>query len=209
MQSGRVLIAALTGAALLAGAGTGAGAQTTAPATTAPLPPIMTMAPRPQPTTPDPAPAPSPVPDTPAPATAAPAPTAAPASTAPVPVSPSLAPVHTMAPRPLPSGLANPPGSFALAARGLKAARTATGYVVSGQAEVKDGCQAARFASSTLTIYPPQLNLVQYRRSTSMGVMCTQMVRWVAARSLPVTSAKPPPFVTVRTAAGVTRVPIR
>ncbi len=218
MQSGRFVIAALAGAALLVGAGTVVGAQTTAPATTAPLPAVMTMAPMPQPTTPGPVPAPSPVPDTTAPATAAPAPTAAPASTAPVPgspslapvpVSPSLAPVHTMAPRPVPSGLANPPTSFALAARGLKAARTRTGYVVSGQAEVRDGCQAARFASSTLTIYPPQLNLVQYRRPTSMGMMCTQMVRWIAARSLPVTSTKPPPFVTVRTAAGVTRVPIR
>ncbi len=99
------------------------------------------------------------------------------------------------------------PGSPAMSARSLQAHRTATGYVLSGQAEVKDGCQAARFDPSRLTIYPPQFDLVQYRNPANRGVMCTQLVRWVPA-SRTVTSAKPPPFVTVRTAAGTKRVPI-
>jgi hypothetical protein len=38
--------------------------------------------------------------------------------------------------------------------------------------------------------------------------MCTQLVHWVTA-SRTVTTPKPPPAVTVRTATGTTRVPVR
>jgi hypothetical protein len=141
------------------------------------------------------------------------------------PESVPLAPVHTMAPRPLPSDGAAPggtppggtgpnldpnavPGRPVTNVRALAAHRTATGYVLGGQAQVSDGCQAARFDAVGRAASPSAFALVQYRNPANRGVMCTQMVRWVPA-SRTVTTAKPPTFVTVRTAAGTKRVPVR
>ena len=100
-------------------------------------------------------------------------------------------------------------GVLALDARQLRARRTAAGYTLTGQAQVKDACQAARFDPSLLTIFPPQFNLVQFRRPGTMAMLCIQRLIWVTAQPRIVTSAKPPAFVTVRTQKGVTRVPIR
>jgi hypothetical protein len=100
-------------------------------------------------------------------------------------------------------------GVLALDARGLRARRTATGYVLTGEALVNDPCQAARFDPSLLTIHPPQFNLDQFRRPDRKGFMCIQKLAWVTAPAWTVTIAKPPAYVTVRTKAGVTRVPIR
>ncbi len=100
-------------------------------------------------------------------------------------------------------------GVLALDARHLRARRTAAGYTLTGQAQVKDACQAARFDPSLLTIFPPQFNLVQFRRPGTMGVLCIQKLIWVIAQPRMVTSAHPPAFVTVRTQKGVTRVPVR
>jgi hypothetical protein len=136
-----------------------------------------------------------------------------------------LAPVHTMAPRPLSSGGTAPggtppggtgpnldpntaPGRPVTNVRALAAHRTATGYVLSGQAQVSDGCQAARFDAVGQAAGPSAFAIVQYRNPRNAGMMCTQMVRWVSA-SRTVTSAKPPASVTVRTAAGTQRVPVR
>jgi hypothetical protein len=112
----------------------------------------------------------------------------------------------TVGPIASPAGV---PGTLALDARGLRARRTAAGYTLSGQALVKDACQAARFDPSLLTIFPPQLNLVQFRRPGTMGMLCIMRVIWVTAQPRTVTSAHPPAYVTVRTQKGVTRVPIR
>lgn len=211
------LIAALLGAAAFGAGAVGAQAQTSAP--------VMTMAPMPAPATPASAPLPRPGANA---DTAPPVPGAPPASTA-SPAGPEasapLPPVHTMAPRPLSSGgmapggtsggLTGPgsnpstvPGSPALNARLVVAHRTATGYVLSGQAQVKDGCQAARFDATGQAPSRSAFTLVQYRNPANRGVMCTQMVRWVPA-SRTVTSAKPPAVVTVRTAAGTKRIAVR
>ena len=99
-------------------------------------------------------------------------------------------------------------GVLALDAHSLRARRTPTGYALTGQALVNDPCYAARFDPSLLTIYPPQLNLDQFRRPDRMGMMCIQTLAWVTVQPRTVTSAKPPPYVTVRTKKGVTRVPI-
>ncbi|MEA2665327.1 MAG: hypothetical protein QOI11_2271 [Candidatus Eremiobacteraeota bacterium] len=210
-------ISALAGAVALGAAVGAAQAQTS--------PPVMTMAPLPaSPATPVSAPVPRPGAnaDTPPPAVPGTAPSA-PAGPAGPETSAPLPPVHTMAPRPLPSGGTAPggtapgapnldpntvPGSPAMSARALRAHRTAGGYVLSGEAQVQDGCQAARFDPAAQSANPAQFTLVQYRNPANRGVMCTQMVRWVPA-SRTVTTAKPPAAVTVRTAAGTKRIPVR
>jgi hypothetical protein len=126
-----------------------------------------------------------------------------------------------MAPRPLPSGGTAPggtgpnlnpstvPGRPVSNARTLAAHRTATGYVLSGQAQVSDGCQAARFDAVGKAASPSAFTLVQYRDPRDVGVMCTMLVHWVTATPRTVTTAKPPASVTVRTATGTNRVPVR
>jgi len=99
-------------------------------------------------------------------------------------------------------------GPLALDARYLKGTRTATGYRLTGQAEVKDACTAARFSQFLGNIFPPQFNLVQYRRPGTQGLLCAPRLTWVTAQPLNVTSAAPPRYVTVRTQKGVPRVPI-
>jgi hypothetical protein len=99
-------------------------------------------------------------------------------------------------------------GMLAIDARSLHARRTRTGYTLTGQAQVKDACQAARFDPSLLTIYPPQFNLDQFRSPSKMGMMCVQRLIWVTAQPRVVTSSKPPAYVTVRTQKRVIHVPI-
>ena len=121
----------------------------------------------------------------------------------------------TSVPMPAPTGPAGmrtmplPPGSpLVLDARYLKGARTAGGYRLTGQAQVKDACTAVRFSQFLGNIFPPQYNVVQYRRPGTLGLLCAQHLTWVTAQPLDVTSAAPPRYVTVRTQKGITRVPI-
>ena len=130
--------------------------------------------------------------------------------------APATAPamVMTMAPMPAATGpgamrtMPLPPGTPALDARFLRAARASAGYRLTGQALVKDACTAARFTQFLGNIFPPQFDLVQYRRPGTMGLLCIQRLTWVTAQPLNVISAAPPRYVTVRTKKGVTRVPI-
>ena len=151
------------------------------------------------------------------PVTTAPAGTMAPATVAPASKAPAgLPPVQTMAPMPKATpGSATSGGTtgtivpLAHDARALRAKRTATGYALTGQALVNDACQAARFDPSLLTIFPPQFNLVQFRRPGTMGLLCAMRLTWVTATPRTVTSQHPPAYITVRTQARTYRVPIR
>ncbi|HEY0381296.1 MAG TPA: hypothetical protein VGC72_03760 [Candidatus Elarobacter sp.] len=150
-------------------------------------------------------------------ASAAGAQTSAPVRTAAPLTTPTKAPTDAMTPvagptkapgdttTPAPGVL----GVLALDAHSLRAQRTPTGYTLTGQALVNDPCYAARFDPSPLRIYPPQYNLDQFRRPDRMGMLCIQVLTWVAAQPRAVTSAKPPNSITVRTKNGVIRVPIR
>jgi hypothetical protein len=127
--------------------------------------------------------------------------TGAPAQTT---IAPTLMPLTK--PRtsmPLPAG-----GALALDARYLRGTRTAAGYRLTGQAQVRDACSAGKFSQFIGNIFPPQFNLVQYRRPGTMGLLCAPHLTWVTAQPLDVTSAAPPRYVTVRAQKGVTRVPI-
>ena len=143
-------------------------------------------------------------------------PTAAPSSTpAAGGGTPPSSTTSTYVPMPMPSGPAGmktmplaPGGPLALDARYLRGTRTATGYRLTGQAQVKDACTAARFSQFLGNIFPPQFNLVQYRRPGTLGLLCIMHLTWVTAQPLNVTSAAPPRYVTVRTQKGFTRVPI-
>ena len=104
---------------------------------------------------------------------------------------------------PLPPG-----GPLALDARYLRGTRTAAGYRLTGQALVKDACTAARLSQFLGNVFPPQFNVVQYRRPGTLGLLCVMRLTWVAAQPQSVTSAAPPRYVTVRTQKGFTRVPI-
>lgn len=217
MHSSR-FIAGLAGAAALGAVLVGTQAQTSPQAQTS-SPPVMTMAPAPAGSQATPAVAPQTRPG----ANAETPPPAVPGVPRPGnsagPEGVPLAPVHTMAPRPLPSGAVpgggpnlNPntvPGRPVTNVRALAAHRTATGYVLGGQAQVSDGCQAARFDPVGQGPRPSAFTIVQYRDPRNVGVMCTQLVHWVSAAPRTVTTAKPPAFVTVRTAAGTQRVPVR
>jgi len=133
------------------------------------------------------------------------------ATTAPI-TTPTRAPIDVMTPAagPTPGGAALVPRDTpALDLRGMRARRTAQGYVLTGEALVNDPCQAARFDPSTLTIYPLQFNLDQFRSPKKMGMMCIQRLAWVTVQPRIVTSAKPPAYVTVRAQKIVVRVPIR
>ena len=132
-------------------------------------------------------------------------------TTAPM-TTPTKAPADMMTPAAAATMRGTTPGvlgTLALDARSLRARRTRTGYTLTGQALVNDACQAARFDPSLLTIFPPQFNLVQFRRPGSMGMMCVMRLIWVTAQPRMVTSTKPPGYITVRTRKGATRVPIR
>jgi hypothetical protein len=133
------------------------------------------------------------------------------ATTAPI-TTPTKAPVDVMTPAaaPTPGGAPLvPPGTLALDLRDVRARRTADGYVLTGEALVNDPCQAARFDSSLLKIYPPQFNLDQFRSPKKMGMLCIQVLAWVTAQPRTVTSAKPPAYVTLRSKNGMVRVPVR
>lgn len=128
-----------------------------------------------------------------------------------------MPPVHTMAPMMTmpPAGgstvypLPVPRSALALDARYLRGTRTATGYRLTGQAEVRDACTAAKFQRLLGNIFPPFFNVVQYRRPGTLGLLCIQRLTWVTIAPLNVTSAAPPRWVSVHTAKGTTRVPIR
>jgi len=130
----------------------------------------------------------------------------------------TTAPSGTMAPhtmRPMPMGgstlhpMPMPPSALALDARDLRGTRTATGYRLTGQAEVRDACTAAKFQRLLGNIFPPFYNVVQYRRPGTMNLLCVQRLTWMTIAPLNVTSAAPPHWVSVHTAKGTTRVTIR
>lgn len=101
-----------------------------------------------------------------------------------------------------------PPGTLALDTRALRAQRTSTGYTLTGQAQVNDACQAARFDRFLGNIFPPQFDLTEFRRHGTENLMCMQRLTWVTVRPQIVTSAAPPRYVTVRTKRGMARVPV-
>lgn len=126
----------------------------------------------------------------------------------------TMPPVHTMAPMPLPGGstahpLPMPPSTLAFDARYLRGTRTATGYRLTGQAEVRDACTDAKFQRLLGNVFPPFYNVVQYRRPGTLGVLCIQHLVWVPIVPLNVTAPARPRYVNVHTANGTTRVPIR
>jgi hypothetical protein len=134
------------------------------------------------------------------------------AQTSPPPMVMTMAPMPPASVAPASGAITTvpmPTGPLALDARSLRGARTPAGYRLTGQALVKDACTAARFARFVGNIFPPQFDIVQYRRPGTMGLMCIQRLTWVAAIPLNVTSAAPPRYVTARTQKGITRVPIR
>ncbi|HEY0614479.1 MAG TPA: hypothetical protein VGC96_07550 [Candidatus Elarobacter sp.] len=112
-----------------------------------------------------------------------------------------LQPVSAQTPPP-------PAVPLALDARGLRGARTLTGYRLTGQALVKDACTAAKFQRFLGTVFPPRFDVVQYRRPGTMGLLCIQRLTWVTAQPLSLTSAAPPRYITARTQTGDTRVPL-
>lgn len=114
---------------------------------------------------------------------------------------------------PIPERLVTPPPrpttvGPALDARYLRARRTASGYTLSGQALVKDACQAAHFDRVMGNIFPPAFTLGQSRRPGTMGLMCIQRLTWVTVSSLAVASQYPPKYVTVQTQKHTYRVSI-
>ncbi len=119
----------------------------------------------------------------------------------PTPAPPASGAIRTMVPMPR--------GTVAIDARSLRARRRAGGYTLTGQALVKDACQAARFTQFLGNIFPPQFDVVQYRRPGTPGLLCMQRLTWVTTQPLNVTSAAPPRYVTVRTQKGFTRVPVQ
>ena len=100
-----------------------------------------------------------------------------------------------------------PGGPVALDARSLRGTRTRSGYRLTGQALVKDACTAARFTQVLGNVFPPSFNVTQYRPPGTMGRLCIQRLTWVTIAPLDTTTAAPPPFVTVHTQKGSTRVP--
>jgi hypothetical protein len=118
------------------------------------------------------------------------------------PMAPSSAAGGAMRTMPMPAG------TPALDARYLRAVRTATGYTITGQALVKDACQAARFDQVLGNIFPPFYNLNQFRRPGILGISCIQRLTWVTVAPKSVTSAAPPRWITVHTQKGTVRVPI-
>jgi hypothetical protein len=114
-----------------------------------------------------------------------------------------MPPVHTMAPMMI------APSTLALDARYLRGTRTPKGYVLTGQAEVRDACTAAKFQRLLGNVFPPFYNVMQYRRPGTMNLLCIQRLTWVTIAPLNVASLARPRYVNVHTAKGTTRVPIR
>lgn len=100
------------------------------------------------------------------------------------------------------------PGTLALDTRALRAQRTSTGYTLTGQAQVNNACQAARFDRSLGNMFPPQFDLTQFRRPGTQNLMCGPRLTWVTITPQIVTSAAPPRYVIVRTKQGMARVPV-
>ena len=146
-----------------------------------------------------------------APAQTTMAPTAVPVvgPTASATKAPGMTPDATPAPGGAMMTMPMPAGTLAIDARGLTARRTATGFTLGGQAEVKDGCQGARFDFFPGRIFPPQYNLDQFRRPGTMGMMCIQKVMWVPAAPRAVVASKTQRTVTVHTQKRAYAVPIR
>ena len=138
-----------------------------------------------------------------------PMPTSAPTMMPPVrtiaPMMHPTAPATAITAHPLPM----PPSTLALDARNLRATRIVTGYQLSGQAEVRDACTAAKFQRLLGNVFPPFYNIVQYRRPGTMGMFCIQRLIWVTIAPLNVTAPSRPRYVNVHTAKGTTRVPVR
>jgi hypothetical protein len=99
--------------------------------------------------------------------------------------------IMTMAPMPA--------GAPALDARSLRARRTAKGFTLTGQAEVKDACQAARFDIFEGTVFPAQFNVTQFRRPGTLGLMCAQRLTWVTVQLRAVRALSTQATVTVHT----------
>lgn len=103
-----------------------------------------------------------------------------------------------------------PAGTLAIDARALRARRTPPGFVLSGQALVKDGCQAARFDYFQGNVFPPEFNLKQFRRPGTMGMLCIQKLTWVSAAPRAVRASSGQKTVTVHAQKrGSILVPIR
>lgn len=86
---------------------------------------------------------------------------------------------------------------LALDGASLKASKTASGFSLSGQADVSDPCHAARFVLSSMR--PLRYDLVQFRRLDKIGVMCIMRTAWVTAAPLAVATVRTPAAVIVRT----------
>lgn len=155
------------------------------------------------------APTPMPVVGPTATASAMPIPTSAPTMMPPVRTMPPM--MQTMAPAPGTTAhpLLMPPPTLALDARSLRGTRTRTGYRLTGQAEVRDACTAAKFQRLLGNIFPPFYNVVQYRRPGTMNLLCIQRLTWVTIAPLNVTATARPRYVNVHTTKGTTRVPVR
>jgi hypothetical protein len=101
------------------------------------------------------------------------------------------------------------PGTIALDARALRAKRTARGYTLGGQALVKDACQAARFDYIRAIIFPPQFDVVQFRRPGTAGLLCIQRLTWVTIAPRTILGSRDWKTSLVHTANGLKRIPIR
>ncbi|GAC1585658.1 MAG: hypothetical protein NVS3B7_20620 [Candidatus Elarobacter sp.] len=133
---------------------------------------------------------------------------------APVPAAPSAAPGTSGGPAtaqtaaPIPAAAPVPAGPLALGARSLRTRRGEFGYELRGQALVKDACTAAGFARFFGNVFPPQFDVVQFRRPGMKAMLCTQRLTWVTILPLKVASEAPPRYITVRTRKGSVRVPL-
>lgn len=101
-----------------------------------------------------------------------------------------------------------PAGTQSIDARALRAQRTATGFTLTGEAEVGDACRAARFDISPGNVSPPQFDLTQYTPADKSGLACATVLTWTAAQPLDVAAAAGQTTVTVHTQTQTYVVPI-
>jgi hypothetical protein len=92
-----------------------------------------------------------------------------------------------------------PAGTLGIDGRSLKAQRTATGFTLSGEAEVNDACQAARFDISPGNVSPPQFDLTQFTPTDKSGVACASVLTWTPAQPRDVAAPSGQTTVTVHT----------